>query len=146
MRRISSSTPGGIFPGESDTGVIHSLERGQQGTIQSADLTSAEYQISLPQATPPSRQFAALTNILGKGVTTGNPVWTSAAVPGLRALQKLLVDHALKLPKEERGDCLGAIKVSEGEIKLRLRMLQMHENNAEMAMTQGKNDKDGERV
>lgn len=138
MKNISTTTlrPGGALrTGDGDVGAIHSLDQKQQAELTiGADLSNSEHALSVPPVGPPPRQLQALTDLLGKGVTIGNIAWTPAALPDMRALQKTLVEHSLKLEKEDRADCLAAILVVEEAVKLRLRLQQMHENEAELAM------------
>lgn len=130
--RVGSSVQNGF---DADVSAIHSIDKKEQkDAIFGAGLSNAEHELSVPKIGQPPRQLQALTEMLGKNVTVGNIAWTPAALPDMRALQKTLVEHSLKLEKEDRADCLAAILVVEDAVKLRLRLQQMRENDAELAM------------
>lgn len=97
-----------------------------------------------PQGKVPSRSrypepeggnlaIAPLTEFLGETLTSDNPAWKDDSLPRMRMLQKKLIACALMLPEDERGECLGAISVVEGDVRLRLRWQQMRMTEEEMA-------------
>jgi hypothetical protein len=136
VKKISStSTHGAPLSPFDDAGAIHALDRTETPESRfGGALSSQAHTASVPTIGLPSRQLQALTDLLGKNVTVGNVAWTAAALPDMRALQKRLVEHSLKQGKEDRADCLAAILVVEDAVKLRLRLQQMYENEAELAM------------
>ncbi|NHZ91162.1 hypothetical protein F2P45_19380 [Massilia sp. CCM 8733] len=94
--------------------------------VQRADLTPWEESASLaPDATAAQATLAPLTRFLGAALTVANPAWSRDPLPGLRALQKRLVDHALALDLADRADSMAAIVVVEEAVRLRLRLQQM---------------------
>ncbi|HYD63145.1 MAG TPA: hypothetical protein VEC35_22515 [Noviherbaspirillum sp.] len=103
--------------------------------IARAQLAPAEEAASLRpfNATVPS-PIAPLTRFLGLERTVASPAWGENAVPRFRNLQKLLLDHALSRPEDERGPPLAAIQTVEKAVQLRLRYQQMHMSEVEMAL------------
>jgi hypothetical protein len=79
--------------------------------------------------------LAPLTSYLGSACTSGNPAWLANPVPGMRALQKKLVEHSLMSENEDRMEYMDAISVVETAIQLRLRFNQMRMNEVELDMT-----------
>lgn len=101
--------------------------------ISRAQLSAQEQAISLPPAqvaTP--GPIAPLTRFLGPLLTVANPAWSGDPIPGMRALQKRLVEHSLTIPEGERSPCMDAISVVEKAVQLRLRYQQMHMSDVEM--------------
>lgn len=100
------------------------LDRGQP--VNRSDLTPWEESASLPPATTAGQEtLAPLTRFLGAALTVANPAWSRDPLPGLRALQKRLVDYSLALAPEQRGESMDAIMVVEDAVRLRLRLQQM---------------------
>lgn len=100
------------------------LDRSQP--INRGDLTPWEESASLPtSAQAGGETLAPLTRFLGAALTVANPAWSRDPLPGLRALQKRLVDYSLTLGAGERDDSMAAIIVVEEAVRLRLRLQQM---------------------
>lgn len=122
-------------------GSLAGLDPAEYGAIHSVpstpllkarpDLLPAEEALSLPPPEPKDPKIALLNRALGAALTVDNPVWSGDPVPQLRALQKLLIADSLTRPQHERGAALGALKVVEQAVRLRLRWQQMRRSAAE---------------
>lgn len=141
MSNVSLNRAGTRPAGPRPTGPA---SKGETGDIRSAEITksfavgdidneqagdlkgAANFSASL-EGEHVSRQSAMgpITQQLGPSLTFANPVWSGDPVPGMRSLQKKLIEHSLALPPEERSTCLQAISVVEGAVRLRLRLQQM---------------------
>lgn len=84
----------------------------------------------LPDLALPSA-VAPLTTILGKRLTSDNPVWSGDPIPNMRLLQKSLVVRSLELDADKRSDLLAAIELVEKSVQLRLRWQQMRRSEFE---------------
>ncbi|RJF96886.1 hypothetical protein D3870_21155 [Noviherbaspirillum cavernae] len=116
-----------------DVGEIHTADGVDLPQPILRELLSPEQQaLSLPQRDTTSIALAPLTRFLGPALTVANPVWTGDPVPRMRALQKILIEHALALPEAERPECLAAISVIDRNVQLRLRLQQMYMSDADM--------------
>jgi hypothetical protein len=94
--------------------------------LKRTDLSPWEESASLAPPAPPSEEtLAPLTRFLGAALTVASPAWSRDPLPGLRALQRRLVDHSLALDQSERADSMDAILVVEDAVRLRLRLQQM---------------------
>lgn len=132
--RISNSTRGrGRIPDLADFGEIQSIPEGPLEPKLRSQLMEAEEQLSIPAAEPPPRLSAVLNTVVGLRLTVDNPVWTGDPIPGLRALQKKLVECSLTLEGNDRSECTTAISLVEKAVQLRLRWLQMQRSEAERA-------------
>lgn len=78
-----------------------------------------------------------LTRFLGPLLTVASPAWGIDPIPGMRALQKKLVEHSLTLDEDDRSECLAAITIVEGAVQLRLRYQQMRMNELERELGLG---------
>lgn len=114
-----------------DFGEIQSIPEGPIEPKLRSQLMDVEERLSIARAELPPRVPAALNAFLGLRLTADNPVWTGDPVPGLRALQKKLVECSLTLDGEERSDCMRSISLVERAVQLRLRWLQMQRSDAE---------------
>lgn len=85
-----------------------------------------------PESEGGNLAIAPLTQFLGPTLTFDNPAWKDDSLMGMRMLQKKLIACALALPEDERGECMGAISVVEGDVRLRLRWQQMRMTEEEM--------------
>lgn len=94
--------------------------------LKRTDLSPWEETASLEPDVPAAQEtLAPLTRFLGAALTVANPAWSRDPLPGLRALQRRLVDHSLALAQSERADSMDAILVVEDAVRLRLRLQQM---------------------
>jgi hypothetical protein len=128
MSRVSSSGAGraeGLAgDGYGDIAGPPALDRSQP--VNRTDLTPWEESASLLPSTPAGQEtLAPLTRFLGAALTVANPAWSRDPLPGLRALQRRLVDYSLALDPEQRDDSMAAILVVEDAVRLRLRLQQM---------------------
>ncbi|UOD29672.1 hypothetical protein INH39_30525 [Massilia violaceinigra] len=128
MSRISSTgaSRAGVRHGDGYDGIAEPLAPRRSPAVNRNDLSPWEETASLPPAHPAGQEtLAPLTRFLGAALTVANPAWSRDPLPGLRALQKRLVDYSLALDQAERGDSLAAIMVVEDAVRLRLRLQQM---------------------
>lgn len=79
----------------------------------------------LPDAARGEATLNALTRFLGAPLTVANQAWSRDPLPGMRALQKSLVEHSLTLDQGARIDSMRAIVVVEQAVRLRMRLQQM---------------------
>lgn len=118
---------------------VEQIERGEIHGVQNAELESksrlllspAEAALSLPPSTELPNAVAPLTEILGARLTVDNPAWSGDPVPGMRMLQKTLVEASLRMSEEVRPDLLNAISLVEKAVQMRLRWQQMRRSEAE---------------
>lgn len=117
--------------GAGDVADIYSIP--DQLTVHKArpQLRPEEELVSLPPPREPDSQIEALNRFLGPRLTVDNPVWRGDPVMSLRSLQKLLIEHSLALPENERPECLAALSLVERAVQLRLRWNQMQRSDAE---------------
>jgi hypothetical protein len=129
----SRISPGihGRAPDLTDFGEIQSIPEGPIEPKLRSQLKEAEEQLSIPQSELPPRVAVALNNALGLRLTVDNPVWAGDPIPGLRALQRKLVEYSLMLEAEDRSECMMSISLVERAVRLRLRWLQMRRSDAE---------------
>jgi hypothetical protein len=78
-----------------------------------------------PPSLPGEATLAPLTRFLGVELTAASPAWSRDPMPGLRRLQKRLVEYSLSLEEGERGDSMAAILVVEQAVRWSLRLQQM---------------------
>jgi hypothetical protein len=131
MSRVASGAAGGVGrpDGQGDEGYGDiagppALDRSQP--VNRTDLAPWEERASLPPALAADAEtLAPLTQFLGPALTVANQAWSRDPLPGLRALQRRLVDYSLTLDTAERGDSMAAILVVEDAVRLRLRLQQM---------------------
>ena len=108
--------------------VEHSSAIGDIDSVENSQLNffdlGADYLHDQP---PESKQspIEPITEQLGHTLTFANPVWSGDPIPGLRSLQKKLIELALSLNSESREPCLQAISVVENAVRMRLRLQQM---------------------
>lgn len=142
MSRISSSGAGraDLRLNDGYDGIAEPIAPRRSEVINRNDLSPWEESASLPPPHPAAQEtLAPLTRFLGAALTVANPAWSRDPLPGLRALQKRLVDHSLALDPAERGESLDAILVVENAVRLRLRLQQMElaRHGADMAFGPG---------
>jgi hypothetical protein len=121
----------GRIPDLTDFGEIQSIPEGPIEPKLRSQLMDVEEQLSIPRAELPPRVSVALNAALGLRLTVDNPVWAGDPIPGLRALQRKLVECSLTLEAEERSECMTSISLVERAVQLRLRWLQMRRSDAE---------------
>ena len=96
-------------------------------------LRPEEEVLSLAPGESPDPKLVLLGRMLDPALTADNPLWRDDPVPALRALQKMLIAHALTLPSDARDATLAALRVVEHAVRLRLRWQQMQRSAAEDA-------------
>jgi len=129
--RLSDAAGAGLH-GLADPGEIHSLVPTLPTPKTRPLLHPAEEALSLPPPAPGADpKLLTLGLAVGRSLSFDNPVWRGNPVPVLRGLQKMLIDHALKRPQDERGACLRAVQVVEQAVLMRLRWQQMRRSDAE---------------
>ncbi|MFB9241713.1 hypothetical protein IV454_18745 [Massilia antarctica] len=112
--------------GDAQGGIAGPPAPERSAALNRTDLSPWEAAASLPPAAPAGQEtLAPLTRFLGAALTAANPAWSRDPLPGLRALQKRLVDHSLALDPAQRADSMAAILVVEDAVRLRLRLQQM---------------------
>lgn len=114
-----------------ETGDIQSLPEPRLAPKSSLLLKPAEAAVSLPPSTELPNAVAPLTRILGPKLTVDSPAWSGDPVPGMRMLQKTLLEAALRLREEDRGDVLAAIELVEAAVQMRLRWQQMRRSEVD---------------
>ncbi|MET3130422.1 hypothetical protein AAKU55_000675 [Oxalobacteraceae bacterium GrIS 1.11] len=101
--------------------------------VMRQDLSPGEELASmLPGALESQAALQPLTRFLGAPLTVANPAWSRDPLPGMRALQKTLVEYSLTLEQGARADTMAAIVVVERAVQLRLRLQQMDVRPHEM--------------
>ncbi|RSZ61104.1 hypothetical protein HF313_16425 [Massilia atriviolacea] len=129
MSRISSAGGAGraeLHGGDAHFGIAGPSALDTIVPVKRTDLTAWEESASLsPFDAARQETLAPLTRFLGAALTVANPAWSRDPLPGLRALQKRLVDHSLALDPAARADSMEAILVVEDAVRLRLRFQQM---------------------
>lgn len=123
-----------------DFGEIQSIPEGPIEPKLRSQLKEAEEQLSITRTELPPRLSAALNAVLGLRLTVDNPVWAGDPIPGLRALQKRLVERSLTLEGDDRSECMTSISLVERAVRLRLRWLQMQRTDEERAFTENKEE------
>jgi len=119
---------GGFSPG---LGELGGIIQNEAAPVMRAQLRPGEEAASLPPPPSPQGAMIPLTRYLGTVLTVANPAWTGDPVPRMRALQKSLVEHSLKLADTDRSELMAAINVVESAVQLRLRFQQMRMSDAE---------------
>lgn len=139
---ISRTTNGARrrVPDLTDFGEIQSLPEGPLEPKLRSQLKEAEEQLSITRTELQPRLSATLNTVLGLRLTVDNPVWVGDPIPGLRALQKKLVERSLTLEGEERSQCMTSISLVEKAVQMRLRWLQMQRSEEERAFTGNKEE------
>lgn len=137
---ISRTSNGVRGRDQTDFGEIQSIPEGPIEPKLRSQLKEAEEQLSINRAELPPRLSAALNTVLGLRLTVDNPVWVGDSIPGLRALQKKLVEHSLTLEGDARSHCMTSISLVEKAVRLRLRWLQMQRSEEERALTGNKEE------
>ena len=141
--RISRTGRAGA-PEPIETGDIHSLPEPRLASKSSLLLKPTEVALSLPPSTELPNAVAPLTDLLGPSLTVASPAWSGDPVPGMRLLQKTLLDKALHLPEDERGPLLSAIDLVERAVRMRLRWQQMRRGELEAQAGDGADGIDSE--
>jgi len=112
--------------------IFHQPEPVYAEPVLRQSLAPEEELLSLPPpAEPPAGAVKPLTRFLGPSLTTASPAWSADPVPGMRALQKKLIEHSLALPESERAASMEAVMVVEKALFWRLRLQQMRMSLAE---------------
>lgn len=141
MSTISSTSGVDLHNGlglSADTGEIYSFtpQKPTASVLRNQLLPGEEAASVPPLFGIVTNTIAPLTRFLGPLFTVANPAWTGDPVPRMRKLQKRLVEYALTLDESDRSECMAAIMVVEGDVKLRLRLQQMRMTEAEMEIQQ----------
>jgi hypothetical protein len=128
--------------GLDDLAEIHSVPDVPAVLKSLPDLLPVEQEVSLPPSElPADATLVMLGGILGPRLSSDSPAWSGNPVPRMRSLQKLLVEHSLRLAEAERGPSLRAILMVNQAIDWRLRWHQMRRSDAErMFNLQDEND------
>ena len=126
-----SPTSRGRGPDITDFGEIQSIPEAPLEPKLRSQLKEEEAQLSLPESELPEPISRALNAALGLQLTVDNPVWAGDPIPGLRALQRKLVEYSLMLDPEDRSECMVSISLIERAVRLRLRWIQMQRSDTE---------------
>lgn len=121
-------------PAPIEHGEIHGVQSVELEPKSRLLLSPTEAALSLPPSTELPNAVAPLTAILGARLTVDNPAWSGDPVPGMRMLQKTLVEASLRMPEEARPDLLHAITLVEKAVQMRLRWQQMRRSEAEAGL------------
>ncbi len=133
---------GRIGPAEqAELGDIHSLPETQLAPKSRPLLKPSEVAISLPPSTELPNAVAPLTYLLGPRLTVDNPAWSGDPIPGMRMLQKTLLEASLQEKEGERADLLAAIELVEKAVQMRLRWQQMRRSETEALMEPASEEK-----
>lgn len=120
-------------PVQVEQGDIHSVQGAELAPKSRLLLNPHEAALSLPPPAELPNAVEPLTGILGASLTIDNPAWSGDPVPGMRLLQKRLVEASLRMAEECRPDLLHAIALVEKAVQMRLRWQQMRRSEAESA-------------
>ncbi|MFJ3044641.1 hypothetical protein ACIPEN_02315 [Herbaspirillum chlorophenolicum] len=141
----SASSAGSIRPLPSELGElgeIHSVGQVAQLPKSLPQLTPGEEAASLPSAELPADPLQAVVKeFLGAAATFDNLVWRGDPIPVMRSLQRMMVEHSLKLEEgAARMPMMSALKLVESAVQMRLRLQQMKRSHADADTPQPEQD------